>query len=546
MTSGMARIGEASNVDANQISMTQLVSALKSRDLSAQLYALTQLKNLSSSHALLKDTIREQGAIPPVVGLLGVSSDVQVRHAALSLLRSLSVNNENQRAIAAAGAIPLLYQCLQPKSTTNVANNAAAPADLIMLQIDAAATLWNLTVDAENKAAIAETNGIALLLSTLARTRNAGLASEICGTLRNLANRTENLRYIVEFENGAGLALLASLLKASADDERMQKNATITLNLCLQHPDAADQLEDDTFDLLARLLDQYGVAPHFKVDQPLLQQPHQQQQQQQQEQRLAQTAKISRVAATMPHLPNNINGNAINSHNLMSSMVQGQQWAAAQNNRALLFQQQPVIAATTPKPVVSMLGRSSNALVPRNNDTTTEAIAANNDDCFGTIAWRGLELGAKLGEGAFGVVYQATYHDYPVAVKIVHESLTTDVNKRDKLMFESRLLSMLHHPNVLLLLGTSITPDSRPVIVTEYCSLGTLKDVMAETASVLRRLQFARDIINGLNWLHAHNVVHRDLKPVNVLIDEHYRAKVADFGLSLVWFEGIHCTAFKG
>lgn len=520
-----ANAASAATNTAHPSSMAQLVQALKSRDLSAQLYALTQLKNLSSSHPRYKDTIREHAAIPPSVALLA-SRDTQVQEAALALLRSLSVNETNQCAIADAGAIPLLYQHLQTaligadahhnqKNHQNNSNNNT-------LQVDAAATLWNLAVDAQNKQAIAETNGIALLLSVLARTQqqqqqqsqnvsgrlHSGLASEICGALRNLANRPQNLRYITEFDGG--IALIASLLRG-ADTERTQKNAALTLNLCLQHPDAAAQIEEaDCYDLLSRLLLQYQVPITTAVDSALVGAP----------------AVVTRAKSH-------------NNNNLMSSLAQGQQWAAEQNLPRLL----PVVGGS------AVVGAGGRARAGGRGEVATAATSpeANNtnDSCFGTIAWRGLELGPKLGEGSFGVVYRAKYHDYTVAVKLVHESLTEDPSKRDKLMFESRLLSMLHHPNVLLLLGTSVAPDGRPVIVTEYCSQGTLKDVMAETASVLRRLQFARDIINGINWLHAHNVVHRDLKPVNILIDEHYRAKVADFGLSLLFFEGVQCPAFK-
>ena len=128
-------------------------------------------------------------------------------------------------------------------------------------------------------------------------------------------------------------------------------------------------------------------------------------------------------------------------------------------------------------------------------------------EVFGSIAWSGLELESKIGKGAFSDVYRARYHGFPVAVKLLREKLPEDDKKRERLLQEYRMLASLRHPNVVLLMGTSLSPEGKPVFISELCSRGALRDVLPNTRSLLRRLKFGKDIIAGLNWLHAHNIV---------------------------------------
>jgi serine/threonine protein kinase len=82
-----------------------------------------------------------------------------------------------------------------------------------------------------------------------------------------------------------------------------------------------------------------------------------------------------------------------------------------------------------------------------------------------------------------------------------------------------------------------VTQASRPLIVGNC-----LKDIK----SLPQRLKLAKDIVAGLNWMHANNIIHRDLKLANLLVTEDLQIKITDFGLSLHWYEGIVCHHFKG
>jgi serine/threonine protein kinase len=69
-----------------------------------------------------------------------------------------------------------------------------------------------------------------------------------------------------------------------------------------------------------------------------------------------------------------------------------------------------------------------------------------------------------------------------------------------------------------MLMGACLTPLNQVVIVTEYLSRGNLKDCLNDIKSLPLRLKIGSDIANGLGWLHAHNIIHRDLKLANLLV----------------------------
>jgi len=76
----------------------------------------------------------------------------------------------------------------------------------------------------------------------------------------------------------------------------------------------------------------------------------------------------------------------------------------------------------------------------------------------------------------------------------------------------------LKHPNVVLLMGACLNPLNQVVIVTEFLPRGNLKECMVELKSLSLRLKMGHDLAAGLCWLHAHHVIHRDLKLANLLV----------------------------
>jgi serine/threonine protein kinase len=95
---------------------------------------------------------------------------------------------------------------------------------------------------------------------------------------------------------------------------------------------------------------------------------------------------------------------------------------------------------------------------------------------------------------------------------------------------EATLHRRLRHPNVVQLMGICLTP---PCVVLEFMARGTLYGILQNTTvelSLKLRLSFLRDVARGMTFLHAQGLIHRDLKSLNVLVDDDWRAKIADFG----------------
>ena len=138
---------------------------------------------------------------------------------------------------------------------------------------------------------------------------------------------------------------------------------------------------------------------------------------------------------------------------------------------------------------------------------------------------------ASLGSGGFGAVYLAldTWIDKKVAIKVPHRQ-NLDFGE---LLREPRLLASLDHPNIVSVI-TAEKLENTFFIVMEYVQGETLENIIArEGALDLRRaLDFTCQICNGVDYAHGQGVIHRDLRPANMLVSEAGLVKVADFGTS--------------
>jgi eukaryotic-like serine/threonine-protein kinase len=144
-------------------------------------------------------------------------------------------------------------------------------------------------------------------------------------------------------------------------------------------------------------------------------------------------------------------------------------------------------------------------------------------------------LERPLGHGGMASVYLArdSELDRPVAVKLLAENAAGDDGLRERFVREARLAARLSHPNVVSVFDAG-EDDGRPYIVMEHVEGETLADLLArrgrlppEEARVLA-LQAAR----GLAHAHAGGLVHRDIKPQNLLLREDGTLKIADFGIA--------------
>jgi eukaryotic-like serine/threonine-protein kinase len=152
---------------------------------------------------------------------------------------------------------------------------------------------------------------------------------------------------------------------------------------------------------------------------------------------------------------------------------------------------------------------------------------------------------STIGSGGFGTVFLAenTWIDKKVALKVPHRQ-SADFGD---LLREPRLLASLNHPNIVTIL-TAEKQDNVFFIVMEYVPGDTLEGIIARDGALDLgvALDYTCQISNALDHAHRQNVLHRDLRPSNVLIGESGVLKVADFGTSRFLEIAAHGTTIIG
>jgi len=154
---------------------------------------------------------------------------------------------------------------------------------------------------------------------------------------------------------------------------------------------------------------------------------------------------------------------------------------------------------------------------------------------IGTVLSGRYKLEAKLGSGGMSTVYLArdTTLDRQVAVKVMHREMSEQADQLERFRQEARAVAKLSHPNVVAVIDAG-EDGGHPYIVFEYVEGETLKQRINRIGALdpQEALAYAIEIARGLTVAHARNMVHRDIKPQNVLIDSEGRAKLTDFGIS--------------
>jgi tRNA A-37 threonylcarbamoyl transferase component Bud32 len=145
------------------------------------------------------------------------------------------------------------------------------------------------------------------------------------------------------------------------------------------------------------------------------------------------------------------------------------------------------------------------------------------------------QLEERIGAGGMSTVYRAfdpTLERW-VAIKLMHRDISTDPDQLERFRREARAVARLSHPHLVTVIDAG-EDEGSPYIVFEYIEGETLKDRIRRMGRlpVPEAVAYAIEIARALSCAHGHRLVHRDVKPQNVLIDYEGRAKVTDFGIA--------------
>jgi eukaryotic-like serine/threonine-protein kinase len=153
----------------------------------------------------------------------------------------------------------------------------------------------------------------------------------------------------------------------------------------------------------------------------------------------------------------------------------------------------------------------------------------------GEVVAHRYELERVLGTGGMATVFCAfdTVLERKVALKILHEQFAADEDYVARFENEARAAARLTHPNIVTVIDRG-AQDGRRFIVFEHVEGETLKQLARREGPLPIELvlRLGADVARGLAFAHTNGIVHRDIKPQNVLVDDHGRAKVTDFGIA--------------
>jgi serine/threonine-protein kinase len=161
---------------------------------------------------------------------------------------------------------------------------------------------------------------------------------------------------------------------------------------------------------------------------------------------------------------------------------------------------------------------------------------------LGTLLGGRYRLDAQIGRGGMSTVYRAfdVVLERPVAIKLMHREIAADSDQLERFRREARSVAQLNHPHIVTVIDAGEDGSSEdgqpgsPYIVLEYVDGETLKDLIRREGplEITQAIAYAIELARALGIAHERQIVHRDVKPQNVLISAEGGAKITDFGIA--------------
>ncbi len=152
-----------------------------------------------------------------------------------------------------------------------------------------------------------------------------------------------------------------------------------------------------------------------------------------------------------------------------------------------------------------------------------------------TVSISGYEVVSKLGEGGMGVVFKAvhTLTGRQVAIKVLPPELAKDEDYHRRFLREARAAAAFNHINITKVFDAG-EQNGLNYIVMEYVEGQSIGSIVRSAGPLAPEdaLFIARDVANGLVHAHAEGVIHRDIKPDNIMVDFEGMTKITDMGLA--------------
>ncbi|XP_077780967.1 RAF proto-oncogene serine/threonine-protein kinase isoform X3 [Podarcis muralis] len=239
-----------------------------------------------------------------------------------------------------------------------------------------------------------------------------------------------------------------------------------------------------------------------------------------QRQRSTSTPNVHMVSTTMP-VDNRIIEDAIRSH---SESASPSAISGSPNNTSPTGWSQPKTPVPAPRERAAGCNSQEKKIRPRGQ---------RDSNYYWEIEASEVMLSTRVGSGSFGTVYKGKWHG-DVAVKIL-KVVDPTPEQFQAFRNEVAVLRKTRHVNILLFMGY-MTKDNL-AIVTQWCEGSSLYKhlhVQETKFQMLQRIDIARQTAQGMDYLHAKNIIHRDMKSNNIFLHEDRTVKIGDFGLATV------------